>query len=152
MPGYGPTAYVFAESDEPLALGAYLPGDDYFNGLIDEVRIYNRALSRREVITISGLAEKPFEPVPQDGAVGVVSADLSWGSIEGTDHLYLGTAPDALEMIDGDATGSYTIADTVPGRTYYWRVDVLTTEGTITGDIWSFTMTEDAASGPTSWM
>ncbi|HEC02505.1 MAG TPA: hypothetical protein ENI81_03115, partial [Phycisphaerales bacterium] len=144
-----PARYVFAETDEPLVLGAYLPGDDYFNGLIDEVRIYNRALTRREIIILSGLAEKPFEPEPADGAVGVVAADLSWGSINGTDQLYLGTDHDALELVDADATGGYTITDTVPGQTYYWRVDVLTADGTVTGDLWSFTMTEDAASGPT---
>ncbi|MHC4431954.1 MAG: LamG domain-containing protein, partial [Planctomycetota bacterium] len=144
-----PARYIFAESDEPLVIGAYLPGDDYFNGLIDEIRIYNRALTRREVITISGLAEKPFEPVPENGAIGVISGDLTWGSIDGTDQLYIGAGPDALELVDGDAAGSYAIADTVAGRTYYWRVDVLTADGTITGDLWSFTMTADAASGPT---
>ena len=144
-----PAAYIFAESDEPLVLGAYLPGDDYFNGLIDEVRIYNRALSRREVVALSGLAEKPFEPEPVDGAVGVVSSDLTWGRIEGTDKLYLGPDPNALELVSEDAAGRYAIDGSVSGQTYYWRVDVQTADGTVTGDVWSFTMTEEGASGPT---
>ena len=143
-----PAAYIFAESDEPLVLGTYLPGDDYYNGLMDEVRIYNRALSRREVIALSGLAGKPFEPGPADGAVGVMAADLSWGSIEGADTLYLGTDPDALDLVMEDAVGSYTLADAAAGQTYYWRVDVMTADGPVTGDVWSFTMTEEGASGP----
>jgi len=143
-----PAAYVFAESDEPLILGCYLPGDDYFNGLMDEVRIYNRALSRREVIAISGLAEKPFEPEPTDGAVGVTSGTLTWGRIEGTDKLYLGTDPDALTLVDEGTTGTFTIEEIVTGQRYFWRVDVETSEGVVTGDVWTFVVAESAVSGP----
>ena len=111
-----PAAYIFAESDEALVIGAYLPGDDYFNGLIDDVRIYNRALSRRQVIALSGLAEKPFEPEPVDGAVGVLSVDLSWGRIEGTDKLYLGTDSTTLQLVSEDAPGSPRLASPFPVR------------------------------------
>jgi len=143
-----PAAYVFAECNEPLVLGGYPPGGMYFNGLMDEVRIYSRALSRREVIALSGLAEKPFEPAPVDGAAGVTSATLTWGRIGGTDKVYLGTDASALALVSADAAGSYTLTEAVPGRQYFWRVDVATTDTVVTGDLWSFTVAENAASGP----
>jgi len=143
-----PAAYIFAELNEPLILGSYLPDGDYFNGLMDEVRIYNRALSRREVIAISGLAEKPFEPEPVDGAVGVTTGTLSWGSIEGTDKLYLGTDPGALALVSEDAAGTYTIEEIVTGQQYFWRVDVATAEGLVTSDVWTFTVAANEVSNP----
>jgi len=143
-----PASYIFAESNEPLVLGCYIRGQDYFNGLIDEVRIYNRALSGREVIAISGLARKPFEPAPANGANGVRDGTLSWGRIEGTDKLYVGTDPNALAQVSEGATGSYTIAELSPGQRYYWRVDVVTANSAVTGDLWSFTAAQSAASDP----
>jgi hypothetical protein len=143
-----PASYIFAESNEPLILGCYLRGQDYFNGLIDEVRIYNRSLSGREVIAISGLARKPFEPEPADGAKGVRDGTLSWGRIEGTDKLYVGTDPNTLAPVSEGTTGSYAIAQLAAGQKYFWRVDVVTANATVTGDIWSFTVAQNAASTP----
>jgi len=148
--------YIFAESTEPLTFGRDFSAPDspdtsgfyYFNGLMDEVRIYNRALSRREVIAISGLATKPFEPEPADGAVGVTSGTLNWGTIEGTNKLYLGTDPGALILGSENATGSYTIEEIVTGQQYFWRVDVVTAEGLITGDVWTFTVAANEVSNP----
>ncbi|MHC4537061.1 MAG: LamG domain-containing protein [Planctomycetota bacterium] len=143
-----PASYIFAESDEPLILGTYLPGDDYFNGLMDEVRIYNRALSRREVIAISGLATRPFEPDPIDGALGVSSDTLTWGSIEGTEKLYIGANSDTLELVSEDVAGTYTLTEIIPGRQYFWRVDVESINGIVTGDVWTFTVAQSGAGGP----
>jgi len=151
-----PVPLIFAECDEPLYLGVYLPAGisnssqniDYFNGLMDEIRIYNRALSRREVIAISGLATKPFVPEPADGALGVSSGTLTWGSIEGAEKVYLGTNAEALEIVSEEATGSYTIAEIIPGRQYFWRVDVVTAEGVVTGDVWTFTLAGNVPSVP----
>jgi len=151
-----PVPLIFAESDEPLYLGVYLPAGisnssqsiDYFNGLMDEVRIYDRALSRREVIAISGLATKPFVPEPADGALGVSSGTLTWGSIEGTEKVYLGVNAEALELVSENATGSYTIEKIIPGQQYFWRVDVETAEGVVTGDVWTFTLAGNVPSVP----
>jgi len=151
-----PIKLVFAEWAEPLYLGVHLPDGisnssaniDYFNGLMDEVRIYNRAVSRRVVIAASGMATKPFEPVPADGAAGVTSGTLTWGRIEGTDKVYLGTDPGALALVDEGTDGTYTIVDIVPDQQYFWRVDVVTSEGVVTGDVWTFTLAGYAASIP----
>jgi len=151
-----PVPLVFGESDEPLYLGVYLPAGisnssqsiDYFNGLMDEVRIYDRALSRREVIAISGLATKPFVPEPADGTLGVSSGTLTWGSIEGAEKLYLGVNAEALELVSENATGSYTIVEIIPGQQYFWRVDVETADGVVTGDVWTFTLAGNVPSVP----
>jgi len=151
-----PVPLIFAESDEPLYLGVYLPAGisnssqniDYFNGLMDEVQLYNRALSRREVIAISGLATKPFVPEPAEGALGVSSGTLTWGSIEGAEKVYLGTNAEALEIVSEDVSGTYTLPEIIPGRQYFWRVDVVTAEGVVTGDVWTFTLAGNVPSVP----
>ena len=38
-------------STNPLWLGGNQPYGEYFNGLIDEVRVYNRALSQADIQT-----------------------------------------------------------------------------------------------------
>jgi len=49
-------SFVFGSSDESLILGADLPGgDEYFEGVMDEVRIYNRALLPGEVMFLGDL-------------------------------------------------------------------------------------------------
>ncbi|MHC4119343.1 MAG: LamG domain-containing protein [Planctomycetota bacterium] len=151
-----PVPLIFGESDEPLYLGVYLPAGisnssqniDYFNGLMDEVRIYDRALSRREVIALSGLATRPFVPEPADGALGVSSGTLTWGSIEGTEKVYLGDSAESLELVSENSAGTYTIAEIIAGRQYFWRVDVETAEGTVTGDVWTFTLAGNVPSVP----
>ena len=151
-----PVPLVFAECDEPLYLGVYLPAGisnssqniDYFNGLMDEVRIYNRALSQREVIAISGLATKPFVPEPANGALGVSSGTLTWGSIEGTEKVYLGTDSGAMELVDENAAGSYTLTGIIPDQMCFWRVDVETPDGLVTGDLWYFSLAGTVPSVP----
>jgi hypothetical protein len=47
---------VFGTNDEPLILGCDFPsGDEYFDGAMDDVRIYNRALLPGEVIFLGDL-------------------------------------------------------------------------------------------------
>ena len=44
-------SFAFGTNDEPLTLGADFPGgDEYFDGVMDDVRIYNRALLPGEVM------------------------------------------------------------------------------------------------------
>ncbi|HUV66196.1 MAG TPA: LamG domain-containing protein, partial [Sedimentisphaerales bacterium] len=47
---------VFGTNDEPLILGCDFPGgDEYFDGAMDDVRVYNRALSPSEVMFLGDL-------------------------------------------------------------------------------------------------
>ncbi len=48
--------YTLGTINEPLTLGCDFPGgDEYFDGLLDEVRIYDRALSEAEILFLANL-------------------------------------------------------------------------------------------------
>jgi len=61
----------FGVVDEPLTIGADLPGgDEYFNGTIREARLYGRALSGAEINTLAGINHAPtFAPVADQRVV-----------------------------------------------------------------------------------
>ena len=141
--------------DTPLKIGACAGVG--FDGLIDDVRLYDRALTRDEIQRI--LYGSPFlssDPQPQDGALTDVErgAALSWeaGALAVAHDVYLGG--DANEVRDatiategiyrgrqiGDAT-TYVVPEPPLSwnATYYWRVDEVDPNGTITkGKVWSF--------------
>jgi len=59
------TAPISLNTQQPLRIGAGAtegPGDFFFPGMIDEVRIYNRALSAAEVAGLAGLTEPMHKP------------------------------------------------------------------------------------------
>ena len=54
-------ALTFGTVNQSLILGCDFPGgDEYFNGVMDDVRIYDYALSRAEVGWLAGRT-KPFD-------------------------------------------------------------------------------------------
>ncbi len=105
-----------------------------------------------------GLAEVRFsfipafarEPKPQDGAVDVdIDATLSWRSGRGavTHEVYLGTNPNALDMVGISAEARYIPEALDFGATHYWQVvEVNEAEATPawSSDIWSFSTVEYA--------
>ncbi|MHC4395700.1 MAG: LamG domain-containing protein, partial [Planctomycetota bacterium] len=122
-------------------------------GLIDDVRVYNYALTQSEINDIyTGGPTPPGQasnPSPADSATDVsIDADLSWtaGSGSTSSDVYFGTtSPGAFQ-------GNQTATTYEPGTmsndtTYYWRIDEVNAAGTTTGTVWSFTT---VASGPTS--
>ncbi|MHC4738393.1 MAG: LamG domain-containing protein, partial [Planctomycetota bacterium] len=127
-------------------------------GLIDDVRIYNYALTQSEVNDIyTGGPTPPGQassPSPADSATDVsVDADLSWtaGSGSTSSDVYFGTTS------PGTFQGNQTASTFDPGTmsndtTYYWRIDEINAAGTTTGVVWSFTTivaTPGQASSPT---
>ncbi|MGD8501172.1 MAG: choice-of-anchor Q domain-containing protein, partial [Phycisphaerales bacterium] len=87
------------------------------------------------------LPGRASNPSPADGAVGV-STDviLSWtaGSNAVSHDVYFGTY-DSLAFV-----GNQTATEFNPGKlntytTYFWRIDEVNSEGTTTGEIWTFT-------------
>jgi len=135
----GSTTGTFKLGREPFS-------DSYFwLGAMDDVRVYNRALTEQDV---GAIVRPPVarNPEPADGATDVVQPQLSWDSA-GFDvayDIYFGTTSDLTEA-DLVAAGTpstmyYHVAGLQPGVTYYWRVDTVEVDGTThTGHLWSFT-------------
>ncbi len=133
------------------------PGDAAFNGIIDDVKIFNHALSEAEVqqamLTISKV--QASSPEPEDDTEDVIrDVILSWNPGESADkhNVYFGTIFDDVNNAD---TGSSLLVSPAhdannynPGRlefsqTYYWRVDEVNAPPDSTvfkGDVWSFTV------------
>ena len=117
-------------------VGAYGPGPiGFFDGAIDEVRIYSRALSAAEIQTDMN-APVPRDTVPPttpgnltaNGAVNGVT--LSWAA--SSDNFGIvrydvfrsttaGFTPSSANQITQTTTASYSDPDLTPG-TYYYRV------------------------------
>ncbi len=131
-----------------------------FQGLIDEICIYSRALTEGEIQKImKGLSGQALAsaPSPADQATDVPQdATLNWtpGEYPGTHDVYLGTAfADVNTASRAESKGllgsqGQTATTFDPpglfayGQTYYWRIDEVnnTADKTIfKGAVWSFT-------------
>jgi len=139
--------------------GAGFSGNtEVLSGDIDEVGIYNRALSKEEIsLIMAGYGgDKATNPRPEDRATDVPQDGvLSWDPLAtaATRDVYFGTAYDDVNDASrvkpgnvlasrGQTTTTFEPADLEYGQTYYWRIDEVnaTPDGTIfKGDVWSFT-------------
>jgi hypothetical protein len=138
------------------------PENNSFMGKIDDVRVYNKALSQEEIqlIMISGLSSKATRPSPDNGAKEVFRDTLlSWkeGQFSDTHNVYFGTDfNDVSEASVSDPRGvlvaenqADTTFDPTSGtdlleyeKTYHWRVDEINgaePNSPWIGDVWSFT-------------
>jgi hypothetical protein len=133
---------------------------EWFNGTIDDVQVYGRALADEEIQGIMlGLADPDlaYDPTPADEAVDVPrDTAMSWvaGRSAATHDVYFGTSfDDVNDATRADPRGvlisqsqtetSYDPAGPLDfGTTYYWRIDEISAapDNTIhQGDVWSFT-------------
>jgi len=131
-----------------------------FPGQLDDVRIYERALTEDEIkLLMRGDLSLAWDPEPRTGQqVDLDTAlPLRWKAGEkASEHdVYFGLDKEAVENADtSDATGvyrgrqsatSYTPPEGVEwsGGPYYWRVDEVNTDGTISrGRVWVFTVVD----------
>jgi hypothetical protein len=127
-----------------IGYGGYWAAEQ-FQGLLDDVRIYNHTLSEAE-IQVLAFRPKAYKPSPPDGATGVAQPLLQWtaGSSAAFHDVYFGTDPDAPEFqahYGRLQTVYYHGLGITPGTTYYWRIDEVEADGTTVykGDVWSFT-------------
>ncbi|MHC4703938.1 MAG: LamG-like jellyroll fold domain-containing protein, partial [Planctomycetota bacterium] len=129
-------------------------------GLIDDVRVYNRVLTLDEIKqAMRGELDLAWDPTPTNGSVPPIkeATPLTWspGDKASEHDVYLGLDKDAVMDADAsDVTGvyrgrqggtTYTPSEGVEwgGGPYYWRVDQVNTDGTIsTGRVWSFTVSD----------
>ena len=143
-----------------LEIGRNLKNDGFFQGAIDEVKIYDRALSVEEILQdMEGPPSYAFAtgPNPPDGATDVQrSVVLSWTPLihAGKHDVYLGTNSNDVSGADranplnvlksqNQDPNTYDPPGLLDfGQTYYWRVDEVNGPPDFTihpGDVWSFT-------------
>jgi len=157
-------------TDFIITLGAR--GTTPFKGLIDDVRIYDHALSEVEIL--SSMEGKPwpyaFGPDPADGALHEdIWVTLCWvpGELAVSHDVYLGDDLDVVdeatrdsEVFRGNQTTTFYVAGfpgfaypegLVPGTTYYWRIDEVNDADPNSpwkGSVWSFSIPPKTAYNP----
>ena len=71
-------------SSNPVGIGSRYSGGEYFNGFIDEVRIYNRTLSEPEILELYNLTPDTTPPSVPTGltatAASATQINLSWNA------------------------------------------------------------------------
>jgi hypothetical protein len=133
--------------------------DPYFDGVMDDVRIYDNVLS--ETLIRRVMTGKPAEwgmvlyPVPATGQKELArDLSLSWtaGDFANTHDVYLGTNfddvnaattanPKGVLVAQGLTQPSFNPGRLEFGKTYYWRVDEVNAPPTLTvfkGAVWNF--------------
>ena len=133
---------------------------NYFDGAVDDLRVYTKALTQEEVqLVMRGNPLLAWEPSPKSGSTPDIenTTPLSWspGDMASGHDVYF--AADKAAVADADASdttgvyrgrqngASYTPPEGVlwGGGPYYWRIDENNTDGTVTkGRIWSFTVAD----------
>ena len=134
------------------------------NGMLDDARIYDRALTQQDISVVMRGPEYPYAstPSPADGAVNADTwVSLSWraGDFAVSHDVYFGENYDDVndgtwdsEVFIGnqDLNSTFLIAGfpgypypdgLVPGTTYYWRVDEVNDaepNSPWKGKVWSF--------------
>jgi hypothetical protein len=132
-----------------------------FSGMIDDLRIYNHALSIEEISDAmagigpqTGVATKPS---PENGLTDVFrDVILSWtpGDFADKHNVYLGTSFDDVNnadvtnplgvlAVEGHDENTFDPGRLEFSRTYYWRVDEVNAPPDSTvlkGRVWSFTV------------
>ncbi len=132
---------------------------DFYMGAVDDVRIYNKALTADEVKQLTrGDLLRAWSPSPNNGStVDVERArqPLTWspGDKASQHDVYFGL--DKAAVVSANATEttgiyrgrqsarSYSPTEALAWGTgpYYWRIDQVNTDGTITtGSVWSFSV------------
>ena len=173
---------VATNSDVSAAIGsqpsdAFAPATPdhvvkFFDGVIDEVRLYNEALTVERIQGIMEGEGYPFAfcPDPVDGDVHEDTwVTLSWspGDFAVSHDVYLGDnlidvneATRDSDLFRGNQTDTFLVAGfpgypypdgLVPGTAYYWRIDEVNEaepNSPWTGNVWSFTVPSKTAYSP----
>ncbi len=147
----------------PVLIGARLANgapSEFFHGALDEVALFNVALTEEEIREVmNGLASsQALSPNPENQATDVrYDTSLAWTAADtaATHNVYFGASgedvnaagtnsPLGVLVSEGQAETTYTPEDVLTyGQTYFWRIDEVNGAPDYTvsrGKIWSFTV------------
>ncbi|WP_413314197.1 MULTISPECIES: SUMF1/EgtB/PvdO family nonheme iron enzyme [unclassified Prochlorococcus] len=88
-------------------------------------------------------AEKASMPIAPNGSITVKqNADLMW--LEGreaiSNDIYFGSSVETLEFQNNQENNIFTPSNLEQGQKYFWRIDTVTDDVLITGDVWNFSV------------
>jgi len=164
--GTSPTSGQINVTADPVTIGNIVNAagsgfNEYWSGVIDDVRIYNEAITQDQVGEVmlgrgpGVVVDLANNPLPENGAVDVLrEVSLEWKpGLSAVKHdVYFGTALDDVDTADaanplgvlvsqGQTDTSYDAGVLEFGQTYYWRVDEVNgaPDNTVfKGNVWSF--------------
>jgi len=142
-----------------FAVGINRGAANWFAGTVDDLRVFDRELTQEEIELVMRIDPlRAWNPSPADGAVADVrtASPLTWmrGDNASQHDVYFGTDEVAVAAADASDTSgiyrgrlgatSYTPGEGIEwGGQYFWRVDEINTDGSITaGRLWSFTVAD----------
>ncbi len=143
------------DNNNPIWIGCQVLADgnlgNFFDGMIDEIRIHDIALRPCAFLLGTFEPEYPICPTPEDeeGDIDPCGVVLSWMPGESaTGHeVYFGTNHDDVESFDVSVYKGEVSSPVYPpdgnglvldyGTTYYWRI--VEVSGGQEGDVWRFT-------------
>jgi len=160
--------------DCPVLIGVAQPGTRVFQGVLDDMRLFDHVLSEDEILSIMAgggdLKLSAYGPDPADGGLHVSTwVNLGWRSgPKAVSHdVYIGENYDDVNdathdsaVFQGNQIENSLIAGfpgypvsggLVPGTTYYWRIDEVNEADPNSpwkGDIWSFSIPPKTAYDP----
>ncbi|MFB0555850.1 MAG: LamG domain-containing protein [Phycisphaerae bacterium] len=159
-------------ADAPVFIGvSHAAEGRIFHGFLDEVRVYDKALTADEIQVVMQGGEgfpNAFSPNPADGSLYPDTwVNLSWrpGDFAVSHDVYIG---DNFDDVNDGAEGTFqgSQAETfivvgfpgfaypdglVPGTTYYWRIDEVNDaepNSPWKGNVWSFSVPPKTAYAP----
>ncbi len=143
----------------PVTIGRRPSSNDRaFGGFMDDVRVYDRALTDEEIAALA-VWPKSHEPKPADGAVldkGFVILGWEPGGYAEEFDVYISKDRDAVVLGSQEAYQGRQTADFVYiqqldlGNDYYWRVDDVEADGQTIhpGAVWNFFVPPRTAFSP----
>ena len=166
----GQNTGTHVSNNNPLLFGSWNTSSEFFNGTIDDVRIYDHVLSGIEVLSAMQGQIWPYAwgPDPADGALYPDTwGNLSWkpGPFAVSQDVYFGDNYDdvnagAESTFQGNQAETFIVVGfpgfaypdgLVPGTTYYWRIDEVNDaepNSPWKGDVWSFMIPPKTAYAP----
>ncbi len=135
--GLGKTIYDFCIGKQPAAFHDSTPtgwGWNYFTGMLNDIRVYNRVLSVAEISSLYNWEKSnpavPTVPVllsPLPGAIDVaLDTTFAWSQIAGfTYRVQIALDSNFATMVDDTSIAADTTLHVVnlsSGTGYYWRV------------------------------
>ncbi|UCG48608.1 MAG: hypothetical protein JSU94_02305, partial [Phycisphaerales bacterium] len=128
--------------------------DRYFDGLMDDVRLYDHALTQAEIQELATV-RTAYEPLPANDAQNVGQFEnmglVSWkaGHTAAWHNLYYGTTETPAFVARLPLMSTFYMAPREADTTYYWRVDEEEEDGTVrVGSLWTFSTSPEKAYNP----